>query len=127
MAKYPLHKFSARKQQAVITRKDLDKLPSQIAEIFIGDEQLIHRAFWGILKKNRFPSIKSLPAKYIQMIADDISQIVWARIWELYQKQSLENIKNKRAYVRQIVRFKIIDTNKWLSRHVSYEDLLQRK
>jgi len=112
---------------AFVDKHELGKLPPQIATIFSGDEHFIHRTFWGILKKNKFSNLKRQPGQYIQMLADDIYQTIWIQIWTLYSNRSLCRIRNKKAYIKQIVRFKIIDTDKWLSRFVSYDDLLQKK
>jgi len=126
MVKNTMNKKRGGKQLAVLTEKDLKKLPSQISEIFIGDEQFIHKTFWGILKNNKFSSIKRLPAQHIKMIADDIFQTALIRIWVLYSDRSLKTIKNKKAYIRQIIRFKIIDTDRRLGRLVSYDDIIHK-
>ena len=111
---------------AAINHNDLDKLPNQISQIFINDEQFIWRTFWGILKSNNFSFIKKQPDHYIKMIADDIFQTVWSQIWFLYSNGSLDRVKNKKAYIRQIIRYKMIDTNKLLSRCVSFDNYMNR-
>lgn len=109
-----------------IQEHEWDQIPLEITEIFSEDKSLMQKTFWGIIKKGKLYNLKRLGMKSLKVLADDIYQTTWDIIFTYYSDGTLSTIKKekRKAYICSIIRYKMIDENNFLSRLISFEELI---
>jgi hypothetical protein len=76
-----------------------------------------------MLRKGLFPYLGSRDSSEIKHWTKDLSQNVSLVIWEKVISKSLDKIIHPKAYINHIVRYKSIDENNRLSKHISIDSV----